>query len=160
MKISIVVAVSENNVIGKQGQIPWYSSEDLKHFKSLTTGHHILMGRKTHESIGRPLPDRTNLILTKDEKFKPEGCFVFEELGEAIRFASERKEEELFIVGGEQIYKLTLPMAERIYLTQVKRVFDGDAHFPEIDEEKWQELSREEHLDLEPPLVFRTLERR
>ncbi|MEK7550759.1 MAG: dihydrofolate reductase [Patescibacteria group bacterium] len=160
MKISIIVAVSENNVIGKRGQLPWHSSEDLKHFKSLTTGHHILMGRKTHESIGRPLPGRTNIILARDEKFKPEGCFVFQELGEAIRFAKDKKEKELFIIGGEQIYRFTLPLAERIYLTEVKKNFDGDAYFPEINEEKWNELSREEHLDLQPPIIFRTLERR
>lgn len=160
MKISIIVAVSENNVIGKQGQIPWHSPEDLKHFKTTTVGHHILMGRRTHESIGKPLANRTNLILTRDEKFKPEGCLVFQELGDAIRFARDKKEDELFIVGGEQIYKFTLPIVERIYLTEVKRTFDGDTYFPEIDEEKWRELSREEHLDLEPPLIFRTLERR
>lgn len=160
MKISIIVATAENNVIGNNGKIPWHSSEDLKHFKELTTGHHILMGKKTLESMGKPLPNRTNIILSRDHNLKIEGATVFQDLGDAIRFAQERKEGELFIIGGQQIYEFSLPIAEKIYQTLVLEKHNGDTYFPELTENKWRETSREEHLDLNPPIIFRNLERR
>ena len=160
MKISIIVAASENNVIGNNGKIPWHISEDLKRFKEITTGHHILMGRKTYESIGKPLPNRANLVLTKDEKLKIPGAVIFQDFGEALRFARKRKEEELMIIGGEKIYKFALPLAEKIYLTRVLREYEGDAKLPEIENGKWKLVFNESHLDSNPPFEFRTLERK
>lgn len=160
MKISIIVAIAENNVIGNNGKIPWHSSEDLKHFKKLTTGHHILMGKSTFESMGKPLPNRTNIILSRDHDLKIEGATVFQDLGDAIRFAQERKESELFIIGGQQIYEFALPIAEKIYETLILERYEGDTFFPELPEDKWKETSREEYLDLNPPITFRNLERR
>lgn len=160
MKLSIIVATAENNVIGNNGKIPWHSREDLKHFKELTTGHHILMGKSTFESIGRPLPNRTNIILSRDHNLKIEGATIFQDLGDAIRFAETRKEQELFIIGGQQIYEFALPIAEKIYQTLVLETHDGDTYFPELSEIKWKEISREEHTDLNPPIIFRNLERR
>lgn len=160
MKISIIVATAENNVIGNNGKIPWHSKEDLKHFKELTTSHHILMGKSTFESMGRPLPNRTNIILSRDHNLIIEGATVFQDLGDAIKFAEMRNEQELFIIGGQQIYEFTLPITEKIYETLVLEKHEGDTFFPKLLEERWKETSREEHLDLNPPIIFRNLERR
>lgn len=160
MKISIVVATNLNNVIGSNNQIPWKSREDLRHFKQLTTGHFILMGRKTFESIGKALPDRTNIVISRDENFSPDGCQIFNNIEEAIKFSEEEKQEELFVIGGEQIYNETLPQSSNIYQTLVISNETGDSFFPKLDEKEWREVSKEEHLDLNPPIIFRYLERR
>ncbi len=160
MKISIIVAVAEDNVIGGKRKLLWHISNDLKRFKSITMGHHLLMGRSTYESIGRALPGRTSLVLSNDKDFKAEGCFTFQSFEEAVEFAKQRKEEELMIVGGGQIYRLALPIATRIYMTKVFRKYEGDVTFPEINEGEWKEILKEPHLESDPPFEFRILERK
>lgn len=160
MKISIIVATAENNVIGNNGKIPWHSKDDLRHFKELTTNHHILMGKNTFDSMGKPLPNRTNIILGRYLNLKIEGVTVFQDLGDAIRFAENRNEQELFIIGGQQVYEFTLPIAEKIYQTLILEKHEGDTFFPALSENKWKEMSREEHLSLNPPIIFRSLERK
>ncbi len=160
MKISIVVAVSKNNVIGKEGKIPWRIPEELALFKRITSGHHILMGRKTYESIGKPLAERTNIVLTRDKSFQAEGCFIAYDLDEAIEFARQRGEEELMVIGGEEIYKLTLPFAERIYISRIQKEVEGDSRFPELEENEWVEISRDLYSNGEISFQRRTLERK
>ena len=160
MKISIIVATSQNNIIGDKNKIPWRSKEDLKHFKETTSGHHILMGRKTYDSIGKPLPDRTSIVISTNPNLDTESVKFFNNLDNAIKFANERQENELFVIGGQQIYELTLPIAEKIIQTIVLGEYKGDVLFPEIKTADWKEVSREEHLNLNPPIIFRGLERR
>ena len=160
MKISIIVAVAEDNVIGGKGKLLWHISDDLKRFKSITMGHHILMGRSTYESIGRALPGRTSLVLSNNKNFKAEGCFIFPSFDKALEFAKERKEKELMIIGGGQIYRLALPVATRIYLTKVFRKYEGDVTFPEINEGEWKEVFKEPHLTSDPPFEFKILEKK
>ena len=142
---SFVVAVSNNNVIGKDNKLPWHLPEDLKFFKRLTTGHHIIMGRKTFESFGKPLPDRTSVVITRQKKYHPEGCVVVHSLEEALKIASDEK--EAFIIGGAEIFKQAMPIADRIYLTRIKENFEGDTFFPELNKEEW--LLKEKQ-DFEP----------
>lgn len=144
MKISIVVAVSENNVIGNQNKIPWRISEDLKRFKKITTGHHIIMGRKTFESIGKALPNRKNIVVTRNKKILSKEVEVVYSLKEALITAKNAGENEAMIIGGAQIYKQALPIADRIYLTKVKMKIDGDTYFPKLNNQ-WKEISCEKH---------------
>lgn len=130
MLISLIVAVSENNVIGKDGHLPWHLSQDLKRFKAVTSGHCILMGRKNYEDIGRPLPNRTNLVLSRNENFEAPGCEVFRSLDEALRFARESGERELFVIGGATLYADALPLAGKLYLTRVHANVHGDVEMP------------------------------
>ncbi len=146
MDISIIVAVAKNNVIGNENKLIWRLSDDLKRFKKLTTGHHILMGRKTFESIGKPLPNRKNLIITRNKDYKVEGGFVFQDIESAIDFAKENGEDELFIIGGGEIYRKLLDRTERIYLTKVHTSPEGDAFFPELESEDWFVFHEEAHL--------------
>jgi len=143
MTISIIVAASENNVIGAAGELPWRLSEDLKHFKATTMGKPIVMGRKTWESIGRPLPGRQNIVITRQAKFNAEGCDVVASLDEAAATAGD--EQEIMVIGGGEIYSLALPMAGRLYLTRVHTKIDGDAFFPEIDETEWRLIDEVHH---------------
>ncbi len=143
MLISQVVAVSENGVIGRDGGLPWHLPADLKHFRALTMGHAILMGRRTHESIGRPLPGRRNLVLTRRQDFRADGCVVVHTLEAA--FEAVAKDEELMVIGGEALYRLTLPLTQRIYLTRVSGVFEGGVRFPSLVPTEWTEIRREEH---------------
>jgi len=119
MIISTIVAVAKNNVIGKDNDIPWYLPADLKYFKKITTGHHIVMGRKCYESIGRPLPKRTNVVVTRNPFFIATGCVITHNVAEAVQLAEANGEEEVFIIGGGQIYEIALPHVDRIYLTEV-----------------------------------------
>lgn len=144
-RLSAIVAMSDNRVIGDKNQLPWHLPADLKYFKNLTSGHPILMGRKTYESIGRPLPNRTNIILTRNAEFTAPGCLVVTTIEEAMECAREAQSDEIFIIGGAEVYKQLLPHIERIYLTIVHDQFDGDAFFPELDEDQWQEVSRQNH---------------
>ena len=146
MKVSIIAAVSKNFVIGYKGKIPWHIPEDLKRFKKITSGHHVIMGRKTFESIGHPLPNRINIILTRNKNYKADGCRVVNSLQEALTKAKISKDKEVFIIGGEQIYNLALPIADKIYLTQVHHNFKGDSFFPKINTDNWKEISRQPHL--------------
>lgn len=139
--ISIIAAVAENNVIGANNQLIWHISDDLKRFKALTTGHHIIMGRKTFESIGKPLPKRTNIIVSRNPNYKVEGCIVVPSLEAAIELSAS--EAEVFIIGGGELYRQAMSLTKKIYLTKVYRVFEGDTFFPKIDIKDWKILSRE-----------------
>lgn len=142
---SIIVAKSDNNVIGKDNGIIWHMPADLKYFKSKTMGHYIIMGRKTLESMDKPLPGRTTIVVTRNRNYRAEGCLIVHDIQDAFRIAEQNKQEEIFILGGAEIYKLTIDIADKIYLTEIKAHFEGDAFFPEIDPGKWREVRREEH---------------
>ena len=144
MIISLIVAVSENNVIGKDNKLPWKLSSDLKRFKYYTKGKAVIMGRKTFDSIGKPLPDRINIILSKQKDYKPEKTVVFSDLSAAFNFAADNGLEEVFVIGGSNIYEQTLDLADRIYLTKVHTEIEGgDSTFPEIDMTEWDIVDEE-----------------
>ncbi len=144
MIISQIVAVSENNVIGKDGKLPWKLSSDLKRFKHFTTGKAIIMGRKTFESIGHILPERINIILSKQENYKPDKTIVFSNISDALNFAGDNDLEEVFIIGGAHIYDQTLDITDRIYFTRVHTdIENGDAFYPEINFEEWDITDKE-----------------
>lgn len=143
--ISMIVAADENNVIGKDNQLIWHLPDDLKFFKQKTSGHCIIMGRHTFESVGKPLPKRTNIIITRDKNYKAEGCQVVHSLEDALELAKE--DDNPFIVGGEQIYRLALPLADVIYLTRIHHAFDGDRHFPELGADWIETESTLHHAD-------------
>lgn len=134
--ISLVVAASTNNVIGAKGDLPWRLSDDLKRFKTLTMGKPIVMGRKTYESIGRPLPGRQNIVITRQPDFLAEGCDVVTSPEAAIDAAGDA--DEIMIIGGSRIYEAFLPLADRIYLTRVHADVAGDAHLPLLDDNEWR----------------------
>lgn len=160
MKISIIVAVSKNNVIGQGKKLLWHIHSDMKHFRKITMGHHILMGKTTFESIGMPLPGRTNIILSSDRSLKVPGAFVFQNEEDAIKFAEKNGEEELMVIGGGTIYKLFFPRTDKIYLTKVLKEYKGDVKFPEIDMGIWQVSGKEPHPENDPPFEFIELERK
>lgn len=141
--ISIIVAASANNVIGAEGDLPWRLSDDLKRFKAITMGKPIVMGRKTWDSIGRPLPGRQNIVITRQAGFVAEGCDVVASAAEAI--AATAGANEVMVIGGSQVYSLFLPNAERLYLTRVHAEVAGDAFFPQIDESQWRLVNDEPH---------------
>lgn len=143
-RISIIVAVSGNRVIGeKGGGLLWHIPEDMRHFKELTIGHMVIMGRKTYETIGKPLSNRTNIIVTRDPNYKAEGAIVVHSLEEALKVAKEKENEEVFIMGGGEIYEQAIGLADKLYLTLVHQNFEGDVYFPDYSEFK-KEISREE----------------
>lgn len=146
MIISCIVATAHNNVIGKDNDIPWYLPADLKYFKKITSGHHIIMGRKCYASIGKPLPKRTNVIITRDPFFISSNCIVAHSIPEALERAYDNGEKEAFIIGGGTIYDQTKELWDRLYLTEVDLTVEGDVYFPEIDKGKWNTLSEEYHL--------------
>jgi len=141
--VSLLAAVADNGIIGRGGRLPWHLPDDLKRFKFLTMGKPILMGRKTFESIGRPLPGRTSLVLTRSRDWSSAGTVVVHSLSEALERAGEVG--ELVVVGGAEIYRLALPRAQRVYLTRVHASVEGDTVFPALDEREWRESAREEH---------------
>ena len=145
MIVSILVAAANHHVIGKHNQLLWKMPADMKYFKTLTTGHHVLMGRKTFESIGKPLPDRTNQVLTRNADLTIEGCTTIQTAEEGISIAKDSNENELFVIGGAQIYRSTMHLCQRIYFTKIYADFAGDAYFPEIDANIWRETSKEFH---------------
>jgi dihydrofolate reductase len=158
--ISIIVAASTNDVIGAQGDLPWRLSDDLKRFKGVTMGKPIVMGRKTWDSIGRPLPGRHNIVVTRQPDFSAEGCDVVASVEEAIAVAGDV--DEIMVIGGSQIYELALPLAKRLYLTRVHAEVEGDAFFPTIDETQWRLVKDEPHVADEHhefSFSFRVLER-
>ncbi len=142
MKISIIVAASTNNVIGCDGKLPWHLPEDLKRFKQLTSGKPIIMGRITYQSIGSPLSDRKNIVLSTHHELKIDGCEVVTTLDAAIRIAGNV--EEIMVIGGSRVYLQVLPMTERIYMTRVNAIVDGDTYFPEINDIEWQIVDHED----------------
>ena len=140
--LSIIVAKAKNNIIGKNNELVWHLPEDLKHFKELTTGHTIIMGRKTYESLGKPLPNRKHIIFSQNPDFK-----VHEENVQGVHSLLEIQDliegkEEAFVIGGAMIYNFLMPYVKKMYVTEIKQEFDGDAFFPIIDSEKWKETSR------------------
>ena len=152
MKISLIVAMAANRAIGLDDKMPWHLSADLKKFKAITMGSPIVMGRKTYESIGRPLPGRSNIIISRNLDYQQAGCLVFNDIKAAIE-ASSKDAEEIFIIGGAELYKATLPHADNLYLTVINQDFDGDTFFPEIDFKAWTEASREDISD-DPSVNF------
>jgi len=142
-RISIIVAHSRNMVIGKANALLWRLPEDLKRFKKLTTSHPIIMGRKTYQSINRPLPDRTNIIVTRDKNLEIPGCIIVHSVTEAIEKAKEFDQKEIFIIGGAEIYKETLPLVDRLYVTKVDLDVGGDAFFPEYSNIFTKKISEE-----------------
>jgi dihydrofolate reductase len=141
MRISLIVAKSENNVIGKNNQLPWHLKDDLQNFKKLTMGHHILMGRKTFDSIGKALPGRMSLVISSEPKANSEQVLWFNSIFRAIKQAERSGETELFIIGGEKIYKYALSLVDRIYLTEVKATVQGDVYFPQLSLKNWKKVS-------------------
>lgn len=136
--ISLIVAASENNAIGKDNEMLWHLPVDLKFFKNTTWGMPVIMGRKTFEAVGKPLPGRTNIIVTTNSKWNAENTIKTESIEAAIKVANETNAKEIFITGGGEIYKQTLPIADRVYLTRVHTVIDGDTFFPEMDTDIWE----------------------
>ena len=137
MIVSLLVAMDEHNGIGKDGRLPWHLSIDLKRFKALTMGHHVIMGRKTYASIGRPLPGRVMVIVTRSPEYQAEGCLVAHSLEEALGITEQAGESEAFVIGGGQIFAQALPLADRIYLTRVETVSEADVFFPEFHARDW-----------------------
>lgn len=144
--ITIIAAIAKNNALGKNNDLIWHLPADLKRFKKITSGHHILMGRNTFESIGKPLPNRTTIIITRNKNYFKDGCLIANSLEQAIELAKE--EEEIFIIGGAQIYKETMAkdLADQLDITLVHQEFEADAFFPEIDKEIWKEVAREDFV--------------
>jgi dihydrofolate reductase len=155
-RLALVVAMGANRVIGRDGGMPWHLPEDLRHFRRVTMGHAIIMGRKTHESIGRALPGRTNIVLTRDQGAEFEGCRVAHSLESAIQMARDTGDEAPRVVGGGAIYTLALPLASTLFLSEVAGDFQGDTFFPSIDPDQWIEVDRRDG----EAVVYRTLERR
>ena len=143
MTVSLVVAASTNNVIGRDGGLPWHLPDDLRHFKRITTGKPVIMGRRTYESIGRPLPDRHNIVMTRDPGYVADGCDAVSSVAEALDVAGDAN--EVMVIGGEQVYRDFLPRADRIYMTRVQAEVQGDAFFPGIDGNGWRLVSVEHH---------------
>lgn len=142
-RISVIAALARNRVIGIENRLPWRLPEDLAHFKALTLGHPILMGRKTFESLGRPLPGRTNIVITRNPDYKPEGCLVSASIPAAIALCEDA--DEIFFIGGAELYAQAIPLADRLYLTEVDIEATGDAWFPEYDRSAFREVTRESH---------------
>lgn len=142
-RISVIAALARNRVIGFENRLPWRLPEDLAHFKALTLNHPILMGRKTFESLGRPLPGRTNIVITRNPDYRPEGCLVVASIPAAIDLCGDA--DEVFFIGGADLYAQAIPLADRLYLTEVDIEAEGDAWFPDYDTRAFREVSRESH---------------
>lgn len=145
MNVSCVVAVANNNVIGRDNDIPWYLPADLKYFKKITLDHHILMGRKCYQSIGRPLPKRTNVIITRDPYYIATNCLVAHSITEALEMAHDNGETEAMIIGGGTIYEQTQDLWDRLYITEVDLEVEGDIYFPTLDMDRWSLVSSDPH---------------
>ena len=161
MDLSLIAAVAQNNVIGRNGALAWHIPDDLKRFRALTTGHTVIMGRRTHEAIGRALPDRMNIILTRQARYTSPGCLIARSLEEAFALAGSRKSDrKTYIIGGGEIFGLTLELATVLYLTLVHTTVEGDTYFPKLGP-LWVEVHREDHLHVLPiPYSFVTYRRR
>ena len=142
-RLSILVAMAKNRVIGANNTLPWHLPADLKHFKAQTMGHHIVMGRKTYESIGKPLPGRTTVVVSRDRNLKLPGCTVVNSLEAALSACGD--DTEIFVIGGAEIFAQALEFADTLYITEIKRDVAGDVSFPEFDRTEWEEISREIH---------------
>ncbi len=154
MKKALIVAMAQNRVIGRNNKLPWYLPNDLKYFKQVTMGKPIIMGRLTFESIGKPLPGRVNIVVTRNRDWQAEGVRVTHSLEDAYDLAASIADidgrDEVMVIGGDQIYRAALPLANRLYLTEVHAQVDGDAYFPAFDRSDWQEVAREDFAASEP----------
>ncbi len=162
MKISLIVAMSQNRVIGRQNQMPWHLPDELKYFKRVTMGKPVLMGRNTFESIGKPLPGRPNIVITRNPDYEADGISVVTSVEDALDLAESLTEHdanmEAMVIGGAQIFAATLPLADRLYLTEVHAVIDGDVFFPEFQRERWRIVARDEHAaDEKNPYAYSVL---
>ncbi len=142
MKISLIVAMASNRTIGLKNQMPWHLSADLRKFKKITMGHPIIMGRKTFESIGKALPGRRNIIISRNAEYQQDGCEVFNDIDSAFHACSDQ--DEVFVIGGSTLYNATLPVCNRLYITLIEQHFAGDTWFPEFSWDHWQEINRED----------------
>ncbi len=159
MRIALVVAMSRNRVIGRNNALPWHAPADLKRFRQLTTGKPVIMGRRTFASIGKALPKRFNIVVTRDRDFHADGVVVAYDVEEALRLAGESAlGGEAMVIGGAQIFEFVLPRADRIHLTEIDIDAEGDTFMPPLDPAQWREAARERH-DGPPPMSFVTLER-
>ena len=154
--LSHITAVSQNHVIGKNNKLPWHIPEDLKYFYKMTKNKALIMGRKTFESLGKALPQRLNVVLTRDKNFQPEGALVFSSFDTALKYCKQKKilekyGKEIFITGGGAVYKQTLPLMDRLYVTRIYKDYEGDAFYPEIPEHQFKEVSR---IDRTEPVPF------
>jgi dihydrofolate reductase len=150
MKVSMIAAIGKNRVIGKDNKLIWNLPDDMKFFMQTTSGHHVIMGRKNYESIPekfRPLPNRTNIVITRQESYVAPGAIVVNTLVRALEIARQNKEKEAFIIGGGQIYELAMDSADYLYITEIDAEFEGDAFFPEFDKAQWQEIARVTHRE-------------
>jgi len=153
MSISIIVAMAKNCTIGVNNTLPWRCPEDLKYFKTLTMGHHMIMGRKTFDSIGKPLPGRTTVVITRNSDLEIGGCLIAHSLKDAIDACAG--DEEIFIVGGAELYRQAVTLVDTLYITEIQQDVEGDAHFPELDKAAWVETSREKRSQETPqPLNY------
>lgn len=148
MIISLIAALTRNRVIGRNNDLPWHLPDDMKYFMQTTKGHHVIMGRKNYDSIPekfRPLPNRTNLVVTRQKDLQLPQCTVVNSLEEAVDIARKAGEPELFIIGGAAIYQLGMPLARRLYLTEIEAELEGDTYFPAFNQAEWKEVSRRHH---------------
>jgi len=149
MIISLIAALTENQVIGKNNDLPWHLPDDMKYFMQTTKQHHVIMGRKNYDSIPekfRPLPNRTNIVVTRQDNFNAPNCSVVNSIEKAVSLAKENNERELFVIGGAEIYKLAMPLADKLYLTEIRTELEGDTYFPIFDTDQWKEVSRVHHI--------------
>lgn len=157
-RVSIIAAVARNGVIGRNNHLPWHLPEDLKRFRALTMGHHVVMGRKTWESIGRVLPGRTMVVVSRDPSYRAAGCLTAGSLEAGIGLCGD--DPEVFVIGGAEIYREALPLATRMYLTRIEEEIAGDTWFPEFRNEEWTEISRQAAASGDLPATFLVLDRR
>jgi dihydrofolate reductase len=149
MIISLIAALSQNRVIGKNNDLPWHLPDDMKYFMQTTKAHYVIMGRKNYDSIPekfRPLPNRTNIVVTRQKNFQAPGCIVVNALEDGLELAKANNEKEVFIIGGSEIYNQGFPLATRLYLTEIMAHLEGDTYFPEFNKSQWKEVSRKHHL--------------
>ncbi|GAB3547525.1 dihydrofolate reductase [Spirosoma fluminis] len=145
MKISLISAVAQNGIIGRNNDLPWHLPDDFAFFKRKTSHHPIIMGRKSLEALGKPLKNRTNIVITRNKSFTAEGIVVVHTLEDALAQAKAVNEEEIFVIGGSEIYAMALPVATTLYLTEIHKAYEGDASFPSFDRADWQEVIRQPH---------------
>jgi dihydrofolate reductase len=145
MRTSIIVAMDRRRAIGRDNGLPWHLPGDLKFFKRTTMGHPLIMGRKTYDSVGKPLPGRTNIVITRRDDYAPDGVIITRSLDEALDIAAQHDREEIFVGGGSEIFAQALDRVDRMYVTRIDHEFDGDTFFPEVDWSEWRLISREEH---------------
>ena len=163
MKLALIAAVADNGVIGRDNKLPWHLPADLRHFKELTMGKPLIMGRKTFDSLGKPLPGRPHIIVTRAQDFSYPGCYIVHDLDAALQCASDLladPDSEVMVIGGAEIYHLLLPRIQRMYLTEVHCQVEGDAFFPTFDRSQWQEVARKDCTTAELSYSFAVYERR